>query len=129
MARAGQRRVVDDPAAAHLRPVAHALEQAVGRAACRASARRWTTPASSGETSRIAAERRDPREVVGAVGLKRCWIPKRSRSGVVNSPAQVVAPMSVKGQVEVTTLAPAPWPMVIGGAGLHGGIEESPEPG
>jgi len=42
-------------------------------------------------------------------------MPKRSRSGVVSSPARVVAPISVNGgSSSVTTLAPAPWPMVIG---------------
>ena len=42
-------------------------------------------------------------------------MPKRSRSGVVSSPARVVAPTSVNGgSSSVTTLAPAPWPTVIG---------------
>ena len=42
-------------------------------------------------------------------------MPKRSRSGVVSSPALVVAPISVNaGRSMVTTRAPAPWPTVIG---------------
>ena len=39
-------------------------------------------------------------------------MPKRSRSGVVSSPARVVAPISVNGgRSSVTTFAPAPWPI------------------
>ena len=42
-------------------------------------------------------------------------MPKRSRSGVVSSPARVVAPISVNGgRSSVTTFAPAPTPSVIG---------------
>ncbi len=42
-------------------------------------------------------------------------MPKRSRSGVVSSPARVVAPTSVNGgRSSVTTRAPAPAPTVIG---------------
>ncbi len=42
-------------------------------------------------------------------------MPKRSRSGVVSSPARVVAPISVNGgRSSVTTRAPAPAPTVIG---------------
>src|SRR4051795_13295186 len=45
-------------------------------------------------------------------------MPKRSRSGVVSSPARVVAPMRVNGgRSMVTTRAPAPWPTVIGRRG------------
>ena len=53
-------------------------------------------------------------------------MPKRSRSGVVSRPARVVAPISVNGgSGSVTTLAPAPWPMVIGQlAVLHRRIED-----
>jgi hypothetical protein len=42
-------------------------------------------------------------------------MPKRSRSGVVSSPARVVAPTSVNGGSGTSmTRAPAPWPTVIG---------------
>src|SRR5215213_4061733 len=42
-------------------------------------------------------------------------MPKRSRSGVVRSPARVVAPTSVNaGRSSVTVRAPAPWPRTIG---------------
>ena len=51
----------------------------------------------------------------GSYSSSRCDTPKRSRSGVVRRPVRVVAPIIVKaGRSSVTTLAPAPWPTVIG---------------
>ena len=52
-------------------------------------------------------------------------MPNRSRSGVVSSPARVVAPISVNGgRSSVITRAPAPCPTVIGSAPvLHRRIE------
>ncbi len=100
------------------------------RAACRGCARRSRgRRRASMRTPRMSAERWTIRaRSAGSYVSRRCWIPKRSRSGVESRPARVVAPTSVNGgRSSVTTRAPAPWPIVIGRrAVLHRRVEASP---
>ena len=108
----------DDAGAAHLRVVAHALEQAIGHprgapAALGDGAGAGVLDLDLEQPGRAADDRgeiRRGRSARGDAGSR-----SGRASGVVISPARVVAPISVNGgSGRVTTRAPAPCPTVIG---------------